>query len=183
MAASEKIINIPQLVDYLNSSDVEGFKKVAGKLEIPVEDWGKYAFFSETKYTRNCVARNDAYELILLCWEPGQITPVHCHNDQECWVHCIQGSFEEQRYVAGDEGGKLKKDHQLHLMSERTSYMNDGMGYHSLANSSNGRAMTLHLYAGPINRARIYNQELTKFEWVEMEYYSMQGKLLAPTNA
>lgn len=182
MAASEKITNIPQLVDYLNASDIDGFKKVAGKLNIPVDAWDDFAFFSETKYTRNCVSRTDNYELILLCWEPGQITPVHCHNDQECWVHVLQGSFEEQRYVPGD-GEQLKADQELHLMSERTSYMNDGMGYHSLANTSSGRAMTLHLYAGPITRCRIYNQELTQFEWMEMEYYSMKGKLLSTTNA
>lgn len=179
MQDSEKLTNIPQLIDYLNNADFQGYKKVAGLLNIPLEDWAPYALFSEEKYTRNCVARTEAYELVLLCWEPGQITPVHCHNDQECWVHVVQGNFVEQRYRSKEDNAPLSPDQELHLMTERTSYMNDGMGYHLLKNSAEGRSMSLHLYAAPIDRCRIYNEELTQFEWRELSYHSMNGELVA----
>lgn len=181
MLDSQKITNIEQLIAYLNAADIRGYKKVASLLDIPTSEWARYAFFSDEKYTRNCVSRTEAYELVLLCWQKGQVTPVHCHNNQECWVHVLEGSFAEQRFISIEEGKALSSDQELQLMTERTSYMNDGMGYHSLANTANGTAMSLHLYAAPIDRCRIYNEALTQFEWRELEYHSLRGELLAAT--
>ena len=44
------------------------------------------------------------------------------------------------------------------------------LGYHTLENNSRSRAMTLHIYANPINQCNVYNEEKSEFEIKEMAY-------------
>ena len=51
-------------------------------------------------------------------------------------------------------------------------YIDDGKGIHSIANASKKPAVSLHLYAGPVSRCRIYNEKVGLFEWVELSYFT-----------
>lgn len=44
------------------------------------DDWKKYALFCKHAYCRNLVHIDDNFELIVLCWEEGQESPVHNHS-------------------------------------------------------------------------------------------------------
>lgn len=44
------------------------------------DDWKKYAFFCKHSYSRNLVHIDDNFEMIVLCWEEGQESPVHNHS-------------------------------------------------------------------------------------------------------
>ena len=46
----------------------------------------------------------------------------------------------------------------------------DKMGFHSIQNDSENRAMTFHIYASPIDSCKIYNNETECFESKEMPY-------------
>src|SRR5947208_7721359 len=37
-------------------------------------------------YTRNLIDKTPLYELIAICWEIGQVSSVHNHRDQNCWM-------------------------------------------------------------------------------------------------
>src|SRR5919109_210188 len=37
-------------------------------------------------YIRNLIDRTSMYELIAICWEIGQISAIHDHDDQHCWM-------------------------------------------------------------------------------------------------
>lgn len=180
MADLDKIDSIEKLVQKLDLYDTSEYAGLFPLLDLSPAALEAYAFFSLDKYTRNCVARTDRYELLLLCWEPGQETKVHCHNRQECWVYVAEGQLEEERFSANDLNGlqMLTSENDLKLASEKLSYMSDQMGYHLLRNTHQGRAMTLHLYAGPIERCRIYNTDTKQFEWVDLKYYSQNGQVL-----
>jgi cysteine dioxygenase len=47
--------------------------------------------------------------------------------------------------------------------------MTDEMGFHLIKNKSKQKAMTLHVYAGPIDACEIYCNEEDKFKITEME--------------
>lgn len=40
----------------------------------------KYMFYNPHKYARNLVEMNKHFELIVLCWESGQESPIHNHS-------------------------------------------------------------------------------------------------------
>ena len=181
MSKMEHITSISELINRLHDcDDEEECKKLVKLIDIPLDEYGPYMHFSSKHYTRNCIARTDRFELLLLCWEHEQETPIHCHNEQECWVYVVEGSFAELRYskdIKQQEGLELKNE--LSLNEERISYMNDDMGFHSLINTNpNGRSMSLHLYMSPIDECRVYNEGREEFELKELEYYSYQGKIL-----
>lgn len=175
-----KITSIEQLVEELKQVKTEReYKKIVKRLEIPLADYEPYAHFSREKYTRNCIARTDDFELILLCWEKGQVTPVHCHNNQECWVYVVKGEFDEQRFVESDRKDEaIEVEEELQIEEDGVSYMNDDMGYHSLENIHDGRSMSLHLYMNPIDECNVFNEETEEFERKIMAYHSYEGKLL-----
>lgn len=44
------------------------------------DDWKQYCHFCPLKYSRNLVARTPKYELMVICWGKGQVSPVHNHE-------------------------------------------------------------------------------------------------------
>ncbi|MEX0811911.1 MAG: cysteine dioxygenase family protein [Chitinophagales bacterium] len=177
---SEKIQSLDQLLEVLPQCSGSDYVDIAKDMELNAEDLLPYAFWSKEFYTRNCLARSDDYELLLLCWEPGQETPIHGHGGQECWVYLVQGLIEEFRYDLEEEPAiQLNNKQRVLLRESKLSYMNDDMGLHSLKNISEGRAMTLHLYMNPIDKCRIYDPSTKKLSWMETEYHSFKGKKLS----
>jgi len=175
----QAVNTIEELLEILPQCSGTDFVKLADQLELDPEDFEPYAYWSDESYTRNCVSRNDEYELILLCWEPGQETPVHCHNGEECWVYGLKGEMDEIRFQ-----NKPGSEHDIYetdrgTMKEGTvAYMHDNMGFHSLHNNSGERAMTLHLYMRPIDSCRIYDEEQDRFIRKDMKYTTKDGELL-----
>lgn len=155
---------------------------MVGNLKILPEDCQDYQFWSSDHYTRNCIVRDSDYELILLCWEPGQETPIHCHGGEECWVYMIQGNLVEKRFANGEkEPGQLLGE--MDLGKFQKSYINDAMGFHSLHNQTDMRSMSLHLYHEPIKDCRVYNEDLGIFERRTLEDYSYEGRKLSLKDA
>ncbi|KAL4452228.1 hypothetical protein ABPG75_007890 [Micractinium tetrahymenae] len=57
-----------------------------------------YLNFNDTHYTRNLVAENEDFELMVLCWGKGQGSRVHNHARSHGWVTALAGRVEETRY-------------------------------------------------------------------------------------
>src|SRR5438309_1947301 len=49
--------------------------------------------FSKGRYTRNLIHRDEAFELLALCWDEGTCSPVHNHSGQDCWFLVHEGQF------------------------------------------------------------------------------------------
>src|SRR5262245_2805908 len=45
-----------------------------------------YLTWNQQHYTRNLIDKTELYELVAICWEPGQVSSVHNHRDQNCWM-------------------------------------------------------------------------------------------------
>jgi cysteine dioxygenase len=60
-----------------------------------------YVFWKGSHYTRNLIFRDELFEVLALCWLPGQKTPVHTHNEQLGWMTVVQGEVltHQYRYV------------------------------------------------------------------------------------
>ena len=167
------ISSLEELIKLLDNSTKTEYKVLGKRVNIPLSDFEPYLYFDSVSYTRNCIKRTKHYELLLLCWEKGQATPIHCHSNQECWVHVLQGDLHEVRYTG--QAPDLEVEHELDLIREGISYMNDDMGFHSLANMADGRSVTLHLYMNPIDECQVYDKETQEFQMVNLNYHTYQG--------
>lgn len=163
-----KITSVEELIETLDEIDLQEFPKAIKKIEIKPQILEAYATWTTNNYTRNCLARSKKYELILLCWDKHSKTPVHDHGGEDCWVYQISGSVQEIRFNCLK--GKLIESNCEKLAPGRLTFMNDKMGFHSIQNDSETRAMTFHIYASPIDSCKIYNNETECFESKVMAY-------------
>ena len=173
----EFVNNLPQLLSVLPECEGPDYLKIAKDMNIPPSDFKAYEFWSKEGYTRNCLARTDSYELLLLCWDSNQGTPIHCHNGEECWVYIIKGELEEERYEMNESDDLVLVEKSISQASD-LSYMSDEMGYHLLRNTKSQRAMSLHLYMNPINECSIYDEENGVFIYKELQYDSVKGEVV-----
>lgn len=173
MVPMNHIISIEQLTEALDKADPLDHAKIMKRIKFDERQLKSFVTWTKLSYTRNCLARTNEYELILLCWEVGAKTPIHGHGGEDCWVYQIQGTVEEIRFE--QNGELLKLTNRIILTPGKLTYMNDKMGYHSIENISNRRAMTLHIYASPIDTCEIYNDKKDCFETKEMSYHTFKG--------
>jgi cysteine dioxygenase len=170
-----QITSLPELIETLNECDPQDYVKIAANMNLPKDEFEDYAFWNDDCYARNCIERTDVFELILICWKPGDETPVHGHDEQKCWIYQVDGNMYEERFQ--EEDGELVSCNQMVLSPGRLSYMEDGMGYHSLENKSSDDSMTLHLYISPIDCCQVFDPSEEEFCEKELKYDSFKGVL------
>jgi cysteine dioxygenase len=165
----ETIKTISGLIIKLKENSNSAFGAILNKLELHNDYIKESSSWSFETYTRNCLYKDEDFELILLCWEQGQKTPVHCHGGEECWVKLISGELNEMLYEKDKiQFDKAVKTQKINVNGQ--SYMNDLIGMHSLENTFKGRTISLHLYAKPIKRCQYYNQEKNLFISKNLSY-------------
>ncbi len=97
-------LSLTRLVDDLRALEA-GAITSASVLEIlhdaRIEESGvrRIAAWSDERYLRHLIFRDEWFEVLLLCWKPGQQTPVHTHNGQLGWATVVQGGLEVVDYV------------------------------------------------------------------------------------
>lgn len=111
------------------------------------EDWSKHECFCCEKYTRTPIYRDEHVEILLLCWEVGQYTPIHDHPENGCLVKVIKGSLLEEEYIVCDSNYVLKELHRMNVGD--ISYQEGNYGIHRIRNDGGIKACTLHIYAPP----------------------------------
>jgi cysteine dioxygenase len=175
----DKITTIESLVEDLERCSSESeYAQLIKYIDLPIEELAPYTYWDKEEYTRNCVERTDDYELLLLCWDIGQKTPIHCHNEQECWVYVAQGEIEEVRYKWDGISPQPEVISEGIAVRGNLSYMNDDMGYHTLENIGEGRAMSLHLYVKAITECTIWDDNQHDFIRKVQSYHTEKGKVL-----
>ncbi len=170
-----EIRSLEVLIQSLKNADAEDYIKLAKNMNIPVSDFSKYEYWKDEGYSRNCIVKTNAFELILICWNKNDSTSIHGHNNQKCWVYQVDGKMTEIRYKKNDQE-KLIEYNRKELIPGSLCYMHDSMGYHLLENPTDQNAMTLHLYIKPVNSCEVYNSESNSFKNKTLKYDTVKGK-------
>lgn len=165
------IRTLNELTQALNSNPKSTYPSLLKYVQLDANAMSKWSMWREGDYTRNCLARNSNFEIILLCWDKDAKTPIHDHGGEDCWVYQVDGEVEEIRY--SNQQDSLEEDQRIVLHPGKLTFMNDHMGYHLIQNVSKKRAMTLHIYAAPIDRCQIYDDSTKRFKMKDMQYCSI----------
>ena len=164
-----KLQSLDDLMSTLSEEERTTYNDIIRSIKLPISAFENYCSWSNESYTRNCIIKDKKFELILLCWEKGQKTPIHDHGGEECWVKVIQGELRETLYKI-DEAGELKMVKSTISKAGDISYMIDFMGFHRLENVSKKRGMSLHLYAKPIRNCKMFDENSRKFVSKDLSY-------------
>ena len=147
------------------------------------DDWRSWIRWSEERYTRNLIARTEAFELLLLGWGAGQESPIHNHEGQNCWMAVLDGEIEELQYAFPPD--PPVPDTPLEALGGRiferggVAFIRDEIALH-LVRGAQGRAgVSLHLYSKPYAACNVYCPRTGKVERVELSYHSIRGELVS----
>jgi cysteine dioxygenase len=122
------------------------------------DDVEQHFRFEDSRYQRNLLKRTSHYKALLLCFEPGQQTPIHDHAGSACGVKIIRGIATEIAYKL-NSNGCLKELGKTTLSANGVTGSND-MDIHSLGNTqANERLVSLHIYSPPLGGVGNYSLE------------------------
>jgi predicted metal-dependent enzyme (double-stranded beta helix superfamily) len=151
-----------QLINQLNHFNEQGFPKqlVTKSLEnklLDLSEISEYLLFKEHKYSRNLVHKDINFEVLLVCWQPGQIAPIHGHEGEKCWMRIESGSLQISNYnLISEKPLKLKKISQIDL---EPGALDGPAEIHSVRNVSDKKAISLHIYTKPFAECDVFYPE------------------------
>jgi cysteine dioxygenase len=144
-----------------------------------------YLFFDEHHYTRNLIFKNDQFEVLALCWNPGNESAIHNHRDQECWMVMVSGCLEIVNYRAVEQDPargfcRLEPTSTARLTRENPVGIDQDEPIHKVVNCPHAaeRAVSLHIYSKPFETCEIYAFEAQTYQDVKLSYWSEYGKLV-----
>ena len=168
----EQDFRVGSVYDYLKSHPVD---------EKSLE---RYLFFSKNHYTRNLIFKNELFELIAICWEVGQVSQIHNHHNQNCWMTIPMGKLRVQnfRVVDQNEGTwfcRLEPTNAVDIHQLIPAEVDPEEPVHQVLNllDFNQRAVSLHIYSRPFDRCLVYSCETNEYREVPLHYTSEYGKL------
>src|SRR5258708_12837641 len=115
-----------------------------------------YLGFKAGNYCRHRVMRNEHVEMLVLCWKPGQRTPIHDHNGSHGAVFVHEGILWETTF-AYHAGADLSypAHRELRALGLTGSELPD---IHQIGNPdvSGQDLITIHVYAPPLGVLKTY---------------------------
>lgn len=151
---------------------------------VDVETIEKYTHWSEKFYTRNLIYKDSRFELMAICWERGQVSKIHNHAEQMCWMTVPVGKLRGQNFRAveiDEEKGfcKLEETDNFSLSDCLAAKVELEEPIHQILNlpEFNEPAVSLHIYSKPFNKCLTYCRETDRFAEVSLSYASIDGKL------
>jgi cysteine dioxygenase len=137
-------------------------------------DWKRFVRFDPAIYTRNLVARNERFEMLVLCWNAGQESPIHDHAGQHCFMAVLDGRIEELQYAFPAAGavGRLEQTARRVFEPGQVAYIHDRIALHRVRPHGGAPAVSLHLYARPIDVCQVYDEESGAMLSKQLIYHS-----------
>lgn len=148
------------LVDYLDSldgrMDLGVMSGLLGDLDVSATDFGTASAFCPDSYQRNVLRRSSWYELVVLCWEPGQRTPIHDHRGSSCAFRVVEGVATETRFDPTPSG--LYCAGPTERLGAGTVCAAEDDDVHQVANAEAAEPLvTLHIYSPPLDEYTVYS--------------------------
>ena len=127
-----------------------------GGVSVGADELRPHVGFKEGTYARHRVHLSEHAELLVLCWRPGQRTPIHDHAGSSGAVRVLRGVMWETLFEMGASEGLRYKSGREWTPGHVTGA--DVPDIHQLGNPdvSGQDLVTLHLYAPPLTSLNVY---------------------------
>lgn len=116
----------------------------------------QYIHFTPDRYSRNLVYKTEDFECLVLCWLPGQRSPIHDHADSICAVYTVDGTLCADNYRKTANGhirAAYSEDFKPgSVLSIQTTEI------HQVSNLQDSQNLiSLHFYLGPLENSFLYS--------------------------
>ena len=121
--------------------------------DVNLENLRKFLGYTDDGYQRNVVKKTEHYELVLICWKPGQKTPIHDHKGSDCAFLILEGVSTESVYK--NKEGKLEVS-GIRKYAPGEVCDAEEPDIHMISNDEEINLVNLHLYSPPLKDFTIY---------------------------
>jgi cysteine dioxygenase len=151
----------------------ERFMDLARRLRISDELVASRTCFADDHYARNLVCRTQTFELLVLCWRPGQESTIHDHAGSLNAIGVHRGELTSRVFKSG-AGAPVGSGPVVMTTEERIGSGGlagvDRDGIHQLANTSAEDLVTVHVYAPPLTELTVYSLDSAETERRALRY-------------
>ena len=153
------------------------------RITVSPETLTPYLNWNPQHYTRNLIDKTPLYELIAICWEVGQVSSIHNHRDQNCWMAVPMGRLLVENYRVVfqqmDEGRcELETADTVEMSPGHPCAVDPIEPVHRVLNPRefNERAVSLHVYSRPFDSCVVYSQEQGTCGEIKLHYTTQFGQ-------
>lgn len=101
--------------------------------------------FTDNHYARHLVFKSDNVEILVVCWRPGQGSPIHHHDNSDGLMIILDGEITNTSYPPdGPRITTVWRPGDVGHVPVGTS--------HEVKNTSTQNVVSLHVYAPPLKR-------------------------------
>ncbi len=157
---SRPVFSLPALISMLESQTrpptLEEIYDWLENAALSKEELAPYVGFKDGNYWRHLVCRTDFVEMLVLCWKPGQRTPIHDHNGSHGGVRVCEGTMWETTFTYDSTRGLEYQAACEYPTGAVTAA--DVPDIHQLGNPdvSEQNMITIHIYSPPLGVLHTY---------------------------
>jgi predicted metal-dependent enzyme (double-stranded beta helix superfamily) len=156
-----------------------------------------YVHFRSDMYTRNLVFRDEMFEVMAVCWAPGQRTVIHTHNGQLGWMSVEEGALAAVNYkwlgcnaadnqnvvgldcLAGaTELALERKDVQECYPDGPVNTVDKVQTIHQVVVQGREPAVSVHVYSRPIESCVAFDLEKRTCYRRSLSFFSRYGRVV-----
>ena len=104
----------------------------------------KFLNYKNPIYTRECMFRNQTFEIILITWYPKSISPIHNHSENGCLMFLVNGSLREERF-----NNSYENVDTVDIEDKNVHYIHNREGLHRISNITDDTVYSVHIYSPP----------------------------------
>jgi predicted metal-dependent enzyme (double-stranded beta helix superfamily) len=146
-----------------------------GRLRLSDELVERRTRFARDEYARNLVCRTPEFELLVLCWRPGQQSTIHDHDGALNAIKVYRGELTSRLYAPAS-GAPPRAAGPVKLLEEQRVRALDGLagidrdGIHQLANRSSEDLVTIHVYSPALMQLTVYSEDAPATQLRQLRY-------------
>src|SRR5271166_829359 len=166
-AISPTDFTIPQVLEFTQRNPI-----------LP-ETLDPYLFYAKSHYTRNLIFKCDLFEVMAICWEVGQVSRIHNHRGQNCWMTAPIGRLRVQNFAVQDRDPgrgtcKLVPTDFYDMDPEHPGVVQPEQPVHQVLNlpEFKQRATSIHIYSYPYSTCEVYLMDKGAYSDVPLHYSS-----------
>lgn len=150
---------------------------MASRLGREAERYLDRVVFSRERYMRHPILLFDDWEIMLIAWQSGQITPIHDHRGAMGGMVVLSGTLAEERFTTPGLVPELADDR---VRPEGDVCDIGPTALHRLMPRS-ARAVSLHIYRPPLRAMGIWNE--TGLTEIRPSEFDVEDEVLARATA
>ncbi|MCL1474112.1 cysteine dioxygenase [Argonema antarcticum] len=153
--------------------NLEQLQDLVAQLDLNDTLLRQHITFSDKTYARKLLCRTSRFDMLVLSWHPGQFTTIHDHAGALNVTRVRSGTLTARLFEVYDKRSsteqlvRVESQEQL-VRGELASVDRDRI--HQLANTSDEKLVTLHVYAHPLSSINVYCPNSGQVDRVALQY-------------